>query len=50
MCLPSDLCADVWGPETAIVYGQTTRTLQMAVRRDWYAGLEGERRCSDCMC
>lgn len=42
MCLPGDPCVDVWGPEMAIVYGQTTRTLEMAVRRGWCAGLEGE--------
>jgi hypothetical protein len=45
MCLPDDLCAGGRGPETGIVYGQTTRTPTMAVWRDWYAEYTGERHC-----
>jgi hypothetical protein len=43
MCLPSDLRAGSWGPETGIVYGQTMRTLKMDVWRDWYVEPAGKR-------
>jgi len=43
MCLPSDIGAGGWGPETGIVYGQTTRTPKTDVWRDWYVELAGKR-------
>jgi hypothetical protein len=43
MCLPSDMGAGGWGPETGIVYGHTTRTPKMDVWRDWYVELAGKR-------